>query len=129
MNGIGLCSNDRTLYPLLSSALGNEFRFHFESTQTGIERLLERESCTVVLLDLSSANEDVDEFVQCAYRLIDSGVTLIVLADDGQRMKANKLLNRQTNCSTVERLAIAAGLRLYGTFACCCAGHARRPRM
>jgi len=90
---IGLFSHDRTLYPLLSSALGNEFRFHFESTQRGIERLLQAEDRSVVLLDLRSTYDDVEEFVDFGQRLVDAGVTLIVLADDGQRMKANELLN------------------------------------
>lgn len=93
MEVVGLYSHDHTLYPLLSSALGNEFSFHLESTRTGIEHLVAEESCQVVLLDLRSAYGDVDEFVECAKCLVDSGVTLIVLADDGQRMRANELIN------------------------------------
>ena len=94
MKVIGLYSHDRTLYPLLSSALGSEFCFHLESTRTGIEHLVAGETCPVVLLDLRSTYNDVDEFVEFAQELVDSGVTLIVLADDGQRMKANELVSQ-----------------------------------
>jgi len=90
---IALFSHDRTLYPLLSSALGNEFCFRLESTQAGIERLLEKENCPIALLDLHSTYDDVEEFVDIGQRLVDAGVTLIVLADDGQRLKANELLS------------------------------------
>jgi DNA-binding NtrC family response regulator len=92
VKAVGLYSHDRTLFPLLSSALGDEFRFHLESTRSGLDGLLEQGSCRVVLLDLRSTYEDVEEFAECAGRLIDSGVTVIVLADDGQRMRANQLL-------------------------------------
>jgi DNA-binding NtrC family response regulator len=91
---IGLFSHDRTLYPLLSSALGSEFSFRPEPTQAGIERQLESEECPIALLDLRSTDGDLEEFVEFAHLLIDSGVTLIVLADDGQRMKASELVNR-----------------------------------
>ena len=60
--------------------------------QAGIQRLLQQENCPVAVLDLRSTHDDVEESVECAHRLVDSGVTLIVLADDGQRMKANELV-------------------------------------
>ena len=51
---IGLYSEDRTLQPLLSSALGKEFQVLLESDEPGINRLIAAGSCDVVIIDLDS---------------------------------------------------------------------------
>ena len=93
MTDVGLYSYDRALYPLLCSALGNEFRFHLQSTEAGIQRLHQEQNCSVVLLDLHSTNDDLEDFVESAHHLIESGITIIVLADDGQRTTADELVS------------------------------------
>ena len=50
---VGLFTQDSALQPLLSSAMGKEFQFFFESTEDGIRRLVEDENCDVVILDLN----------------------------------------------------------------------------
>jgi DNA-binding NtrC family response regulator len=87
-----LFSQDRTLRPLLSSALGKEFEFFLESSESGINRLVSDEDCQIVVLDLNSNHDALRERVECARRLIASRVTLLVLADDGLRAIANELV-------------------------------------
>jgi len=94
VKGVGLYSHDRTLLLLLSSALDNEFRFHLESTEDGIRRLVSEENCSAVLVDLRSTCDDLDQTVACADRLIESRVPVIVLADDDQKTTASQLVNR-----------------------------------
>ena len=89
---VGLFSQDRTLRPLLSSALGKEFEFYIESSEIGINRLVSEEDCQIVVLDLNSNHDALRERVECARRLITSKVTLLVLADDGLRATANELV-------------------------------------
>jgi DNA-binding NtrC family response regulator len=89
---VGLFSQDRTLRPLLSSALGKEFEFYIESSEIGINRLVSEEDCQIVILDLNSNHDALRERVECARRMIASKVTLLVLADDGLRATANELV-------------------------------------
>jgi DNA-binding NtrC family response regulator len=80
------------LQPLLSSALGKEFQFFFESREAGIKKLISEEGCQVVILDLNSNHDALKERIECARRLIASKVTLLVLADDGLRSAATELV-------------------------------------
>ena len=89
-----LFSQDRTLRPLLSSALGKEFEFFIDSSETGINRLVSEEDCQIVVLDLNSNHDALRERIDCARRLIASNVTLLVLADDGLRATANELVRQ-----------------------------------
>jgi DNA-binding NtrC family response regulator len=89
---VGLFSQDRTLRPLLSSALGKEFEFYIESSEIGINRLVSEADCQIVVLDLNSNHDALRERVECARRMIASKVTLLVLADDGLRATANELV-------------------------------------
>jgi DNA-binding NtrC family response regulator len=89
-----LFSQDRTLRPLLSSALGKEFEFFIDSSETGINRLVADEDCQVVVLDLNSNHDALRERIECARRLIASKITLLVLADDGLRATANELVRQ-----------------------------------
>jgi len=89
-----LFSQDRTLRPLLSSALGKEFEFFIDSSETGINRLLSEDGCQIVVLDLNSNHQALRERVECARRLIASKVPLLVLADDGLRATANELVRQ-----------------------------------
>jgi DNA-binding NtrC family response regulator len=91
---IGLHSDDRTLQPLLSSALGKEFQVLFESSEDGIQQLLSTGSCDVVVLDLDAKPELLKQRTESYRRIIafrDSSV-IVVLADDGLRSTAAELV-------------------------------------
>lgn len=89
---VGLYSQDCTLQPLLSSALGKEFEFFFESSEVGIKKLASEEGCEVVILDLNSNHDALKTRIESARRLIASKVTMVVLADDGLRSIATELV-------------------------------------
>ena len=106
-----LFSQDRTLRPLLSSALGREFEFFIESSESGIKKLVNEEDCQVVVLDLNSNQDALRERIECARRLIASKVTLLVMADDALRATANELV-RQGAYGYVRRPPSVRDLRI-----------------
>jgi DNA-binding NtrC family response regulator len=89
---IGLYSEDRTLHPLLSSALGKEFQVLLQSEQQGMNDLVSAGECDVMVLDLNSNHESLQERVGFSRRLIASNVPSIVMADDGLRSTAFELV-------------------------------------
>lgn len=91
---VGLFSQDCTLQPLLSSALGTEFRFFFEANEDGINRLLSEKNCHVMILDLNSNHDSLKERIACARRMIASDVVWVIMADDGLRVTANELVRQ-----------------------------------
>jgi DNA-binding NtrC family response regulator len=91
---VGLFSQDCTLQPLLSSALGMEFQFFFESKEDGVTHLLSDKNCQVMILDLNSNHDSLKERIACARRLMESNVAWVVLADDGLRATANELVRQ-----------------------------------
>ena len=91
---VGLYSQDCTLQPLLSSALGTEFQFFFESKEDGINRLLSERTCHVMILDLNSNHDSLKERITCARRMINSEVAWVIMADDGLRVTANELVRQ-----------------------------------
>ncbi|MFP5238182.1 MAG: sigma-54 interaction domain-containing protein [Acidobacteriota bacterium] len=76
----------------MSSALGKEFEFFFESSEPGVRRLISEEECQVVIVDLNSNHDAPKERIECARRLIAAKVTVLVLADDGLRSAATELV-------------------------------------
>src|SRR5215469_5158761 len=91
---VGLYSQDCSLQPLLSSALGTEFQFFFEAKEDGINRLLSEKNCHVVILDLNSNHDSLKERIACARRMIASDVAWVIMADDGLRVTANELVRQ-----------------------------------
>jgi DNA-binding NtrC family response regulator len=91
---VGLFSQDCTLQPLLSSALGTEFQFFFESKEEGVNRLLSEKNCHVMILDLNSNHDSLKERIACARRMIVSDVVWVIMADDGLRVTANELVRQ-----------------------------------
>jgi DNA-binding NtrC family response regulator len=89
---IGLYSEDRTLCPLLSSALGKEFQVILNSDQEGMQELVEAGECDVMILDLNSNHESLQERITFSRRLIASNVPSVVMADDGLRSTAFELV-------------------------------------
>ncbi len=89
---IGLYSEDRTLHPLLSSALGKEFSLQLESDADGMAARISSGGCDVMILDLNSHYNSLQERIACAQRLIGSNVPAIILADDSLRSTAFELV-------------------------------------
>src|SRR5271166_3574839 len=89
---IGLYSEDRTLHPLLSSALGKEFQVLLQSDQQGMNDLVSAGECDVMILDLNSNHESLQERIGFSRQLIASSVPSVVMADDGLRSTAFELV-------------------------------------
>jgi DNA-binding NtrC family response regulator len=89
---IGLYSEDRTLQPLLSSALGKEFEVLYKADQDGMQDLVSAGECDVMILDLNSNHESLQERIGFSRRLIASNVPSVVMADDGLRSTAFELV-------------------------------------
>ncbi|MGA9668340.1 MAG: sigma-54 dependent transcriptional regulator [Terracidiphilus sp.] len=89
---IGLYSEDRTLHPLLSSALGKEFQVLLESDEEGMNKLLAAGDCDAMILDLNSNHDSLPERIEFSRRLISTNVPSVVMADDGLRSTAFELV-------------------------------------
>jgi DNA-binding NtrC family response regulator len=89
---IGLYSEDRTLHPLLSSALGKEFQVFLKSDQESMQELVSASECDAMILDLNSNHESLPERIGFSRRMIASNVPAVVMADDGLRNTAFELV-------------------------------------
>jgi DNA-binding NtrC family response regulator len=89
---IGLYSEDRTLHPLLSSALGKDFQLLLESDQEGMNTLVSTGGCDVMILDLNSNHDSLQERIGFTRSLIAENVPSVVMADDGLRSTAFELV-------------------------------------
>ena len=89
---IGLYSEDCTFHPLLSSALGRDFRVLLESDGDGMDELVSAGDCDVLILDLNSNHDSLQKRIGCVQRLIASNVPSIIMADDSLRSTAFELV-------------------------------------
>jgi DNA-binding NtrC family response regulator len=89
---IALYSEDRTLRPLLSSALGKEFLVLQGSDAEEVHRLVLARECDVMVLDLNSNRDSLQERIEFSRKLIASNVPSVVMADDGLRSTAFELV-------------------------------------
>src|ERR1017187_5209393 len=89
---VGLYSEDRTLHTLLSSALGKEFEILQELDEDGMRVLRAAGDCDVMILDLHSNHDSLQERISCTQRLIATQVPAVVMADDGLRSTAFELV-------------------------------------
>ena len=89
---IGLYSEDRTLHPLLSSALGKEFQVLLRPDQEGMTDLVASSGCDVLILDLNSNHESLQDRIAFSRGLLASSAPAVVLADDGLRSTAFELV-------------------------------------
>jgi DNA-binding NtrC family response regulator len=85
---IGLFSEDRKLQPLLSSALGRDFQVLLKSDEEGINNMLDADGCDVVILDLDSNHDSLEQRIECCKRIAASHASCIVMADDSLRSTA-----------------------------------------
>jgi DNA-binding NtrC family response regulator len=91
---IGLYSEDGALQPLLSSALGREYRVIGAPDEAAIDRLVESSSLDVVLLDLDESHTSATQRIQrCSQMLAGSNAPLmVIMADDSMRSTAAELV-------------------------------------
>jgi DNA-binding NtrC family response regulator len=89
---IALYSEDRALRPLLSSALGKEFLVLQGSDAEEVSNLVSDRECDVMILDLNSNRDSLQERIEFSRQLIASNVPSVVMADDGLRSTAFELV-------------------------------------
>ena len=89
---IGLYSDDPKLQQILSSVLGKEFQVLLEATEEGINRMLADSGCDVVILDLDSNDNSLQDRIACCRRIVRSRVSSVVMADDTLRATAAELV-------------------------------------
>src|SRR5665213_2394278 len=89
---IGLYSEDRALRPLLSSALGKEFLVLQGSDADAMNHLVSAKECDVMILDLDSNHDSMQERIEFSRHLIASNVPSVVMSDDGLRSTAFELV-------------------------------------
>jgi DNA-binding NtrC family response regulator len=89
---VGLYTEDRLLHPLLSSALGKEYMVLLETDAMAMNSLALSRKCDVMILDLNSNRDSVQERIECSRHLIASQVPSVIMADDGLRSTAFELV-------------------------------------
>ena len=73
--------------------MGREFEVFLVTDENEVGQALSSRECDVVLLDLNSHHEMVQERIECARRLLDSPTPWVILADDGLRPTAVELVS------------------------------------
>jgi DNA-binding NtrC family response regulator len=91
---IGLFSEDRTLQPLLSSALGRDFQILLETDEDGVNHLISADGCDVMILDLHSTHGSLAQRIECSRRIVATQVASVVMADDSLRSTAVDLVRQ-----------------------------------
>ena len=91
---IGLYSEDRTLQPVLSSALGRDFQILLESNESGINQLVSAGDCDVLILDLTTSHAAQAARIESARRIIGTQTATVIMADDSLRVAAMDLVRQ-----------------------------------
>ena len=89
---IGIYSDDRKLQPLLSSALGKDFQILFDSSEIGINRMLNGGKCDALLIDLDCDGEAIEQRMTCARRIVAREIPSVIMANDSLRSAAVELV-------------------------------------
>jgi DNA-binding NtrC family response regulator len=89
---IGLYSDDPKLQQILPSVLGKEFQVFLETTEEGIDCMIAEGGCDVVILDLDSDANLLQDRIACCRRIVRSRVSSVVMADDTLRATAAELV-------------------------------------
>jgi DNA-binding NtrC family response regulator len=91
---IGLLSEDGTLQPLLSPALGKDFQIDLARGEGDILRAIDADGCDVLILDLNSNSGSTKDRIECVRRIIALPVPSVILADDVLRSTALELVKQ-----------------------------------
>jgi DNA-binding NtrC family response regulator len=89
---VGVYSEDLTLQPILSSALGKDFQVSLETNESGIDKLRSIAGCDVLILDLDSSRGWLKERIASCQRIIAGQVPALVMADDSLRSVTSELV-------------------------------------
>ncbi len=89
---IGLLTDDGTLQPLLSSALGKEFTVQLAIDEEHIDGIAQGGACDVLIVDLNSNNNSAKARIERARRLIAKPIPSLIMADDILRGTALELV-------------------------------------
>jgi DNA-binding NtrC family response regulator len=89
---IGLYSEDRSLFPLLSSALGRKFQLRLETSEEGIHDLICSAGCDVTILDIISTSTGLRQRLESVSRLIAFPVPAVIMGDSALRTTAFELV-------------------------------------
>lgn len=89
---IALLTDDGTLQPLLSSALGKEFRVQRAIDEVDVEGIITSASSDVLIIDLDSSRGSAKERIECARRIISKPIPSLIMADDLLRGTALELV-------------------------------------
>jgi DNA-binding NtrC family response regulator len=87
-----LFSEDRTLQPILSSALGKDFQVRMQAELTDVNRILAAGECDVVLFDLDSDQNGLEARLESCRHIIASHAPSIAMVDDHLRSVAIDLV-------------------------------------
>jgi len=90
---IVLCSLDLKLPRLLAPALGREFELVAEPNHTRLKQLLRRGDISVLLLDLDSECDRVQQQVEFFYE-VSPEIAIVLITDDEARQTATDLVTR-----------------------------------
>jgi len=91
---IGLFSEDRTLQPILASALGRDFQLLLETQEAGIQKLVAAGDCDVLILDLTTSHAAQAVRIEAARRILGTQAAVVVMADDSLRVTAMDLVRQ-----------------------------------
>ncbi len=89
---VALHSEDCSLEPLLSSALGKDFQMSLEPDAENIAGIAAKGVFDVVLFDLNAKPEWLAKHLQNIRKFIESGFPCIIMAEDGLRSTATELV-------------------------------------
>lgn len=92
MNRIGLLSEDGALYSLLVSSLGRDYEVTSAPSEDEIMSLVDEAVCDLVIVDLCSDVATIEDRIDCARRLIDLPLPVLVMADDALKATADELV-------------------------------------
>jgi DNA-binding NtrC family response regulator len=91
---IGIFTEDEALHPLLSSALGADFKCTILRNEQEARRMLDAGALDVLLVDLVCGTPTLRERVQSATRLLNAETPVVVLADDALHATAQEMVQR-----------------------------------
>lgn len=89
---IALLTDDGTLQPLLSPALGKEFQLLPALDECAVDEMLEKGTCDVLIVDLDSNRSSAKTRIECARRVISRPIPSLIMADDLLRGTALELV-------------------------------------
>lgn len=89
---IGLLTDDGTLQPLLSSALGKEFTVQLAIDEQDVDGIAQGGTCDVLIVDLNSNNNSAKARIERARRVISKPIPSLIMADDILRGTALELV-------------------------------------